>query len=105
MADYLTQTDLDNYGSDLVDFSQRAAAHASSPQLQYLEAQNVSLQQQLAREARHRVDAALAEAVPNYREVDQDPAWHAWLRQVDPLNGVSRQVLLDRAVAAADANR
>ena len=52
MANYLTQEDVQNYGSDLVDFAQRAAAHAVAPHLQNLEQQNAELQRRLAKEAR-----------------------------------------------------
>ena len=31
MANYLSQSDIDNYGADLVDFSRRAAADALAP--------------------------------------------------------------------------
>ena len=65
--DYLTQADVQNYGTDLVDFAQRAAAHAVAPQLQYMQEQNEKLQQQLAREAKQRIDMALDAAVPNWR--------------------------------------
>jgi hypothetical protein len=98
MTNYLTQNDIENYGSDLVDFAQRAAAHAVAPHLQNLE-------QRLARESRHRLDAQVAAAVPNFREIDQNPYWHRYLLEFDPLSGVVRQKLLNDAVASGDANR
>jgi hypothetical protein len=66
------------------DFAQRAALHAVAPPLQASEQQNLELQNRLAREAQARLDAAVERAVPNYREIDQDPRWHNWLRSVDP---------------------
>jgi len=36
MASYLTQEDVQNFGHELVDFSQRAAVHAVAPHLQEL---------------------------------------------------------------------
>ena len=83
------------------DFAQRAALHAVAPHLQASEQQNLELQNRLAREARARLDAAVERAVPNYREIDQDPRWHNWLRSVDPLSGRVRQTLLDEAIASA----
>jgi len=71
MIKYLTQSDVDAYGGELVNFAQRAAIHAITPQLQNLEQQNATLRQQLAREARHRLDQAVEAAVPNYREIDR----------------------------------
>jgi hypothetical protein len=105
MTNYLTQNDVENYGSDLVDFAQRAAAHAVAPQLQALEQQNNDLRQRLAREARHRLDQQVAAAVPNFREIDRDPYWHRYLLEFDPLSGRVRQQLLNDAVASGDANR
>ena len=102
---YLTNEDVQNYGSDFVDFAQRAAAHVVAPQIQQLQEENHQLQQRLAREARHRLDAAVAQAVPDYENIDRDPRWHQWLLQIDPLNGVVRQQVLNDAIAAGSAVR
>jgi hypothetical protein len=102
---WLTQTDLDNYGPDLIDVSQRAAMNAVAPHLQNLEQQNRELQQRLAIEARRNLDAAVERALPNYRETDRDPRWHRWLLEIDPLTGQPRQALLNSAIASFDANR
>jgi hypothetical protein len=48
MPQYLTTDDVSNYGSELVDFAQRAALHSVAPHLQNLEQQNVELQRRLA---------------------------------------------------------
>jgi hypothetical protein len=102
---YLTRQDVENYGTDLVDFAQRAAIQATAPHLNALQQQNQALNQQLAIEQRHRLDQQVAEAVPNLEEVDNDPRWHQWLRGMDPLNARIRQELLNNAIAAADAGR
>lgn len=102
---YLTQQDVDNYGNDLVDFTQRAAAHAVAPHLQAIEQQNAMLQERLAKEARRGLDQRVEMAVPNYREIDRDPRWHRWLLGVDVLSGRVRQTLLDEAISAAQAPR
>src|SRR5262245_1295507 len=100
MANYLTQDDVYNYGGDMLDMSQRAALHAVAPHLQNLEHQNAELRHHLAREQRHRLDQQVEAAIPNYREIDNDPRWHAWLRGLDLLNGRVRQYLLDQAISA-----
>ena len=87
------------------EFAQRAALHAVAPHLQASEQQNLEPQNRLAREARARLDAAVERAVPNYREIDQDPRWHNWLRSVDPLSGRVRQTLLDEAIASVTPHR
>jgi hypothetical protein len=103
--DYLTQADVANYGTDLIDFTTRAAVHATAPELQRLGQQSAELMQRLQRETRARLDREVELAVPNYREIDENPAWHQWLRQVDPLNGRIRQELLNEAIAAGSATR
>jgi hypothetical protein len=102
---YLTEKDVQDYGNDLLDVTQRAALHAVAPHLQNLEAQNRELQQRLAREARRGLDQAVELALPNYREIDRDPRWHQWLLGVDVFSGRVRQNLLDEAIAAASAPR
>jgi hypothetical protein len=105
MASYLTQADVDNYGSDLLNVSQRAALHAVSPYLQQLEQQNAQLQQQQARDRRRVLDERVATLVPDYRQVDADPQWHQWLLGVDPLSNRIRQQLLNEAIRNGDAAR
>src|SRR4051794_8833899 len=100
MTTWLTQNDVQNYGSELLDVAQRSALHAVAPHLQQLEQSNAALRQQLAKEARRNLDAAVERAIPNYREVDSDPRWHNWLLQTDPLTGVPRQQILNDAIAS-----
>jgi hypothetical protein len=102
---YLTERDEQNYGPELIDFAQRAAVQAVRPHLQDLESQNVNLRQQLAKEARRRLDQSVEVAVPNFREIDANPRWHRWLLGIDVYSGRVRQELLNRAIAAAEAPR
>jgi hypothetical protein len=102
---YLTEKDVQDYGTDLIDVTQRAALHAVAPHLQNLEQQNAMLQQRLAKEARRGLDQAVELAVPNFREIDRDPRWHRWLLGVDVFSGRVRQTLLDEAIASAQAPR
>jgi hypothetical protein len=102
---YLTEQDMQNYGADLVDFTQRAAAQAIAPKLMEIEQQNAELRERLAREARRSMDQRVEQAVPNFREIDRDPRWHSWLLGVDLLSGRVRQQLLNEAIASADAPR
>jgi hypothetical protein len=102
---YLTEQDVQNYGADLVDFTQRAAAQALAPTIQQIEQQNAELQRRLALEARRTMDQRVELAVPNYREIDRDPRWHNWLLGVDLYSGRVRQQLLNEAIASADAPR
>jgi hypothetical protein len=67
--------------------------------------QNAQLQRQLAVESRRRLDSQIAAAVPDYQQVDRDPAWHRWLLGIDTLSGRVRQTLLNEAIAAGDPHR
>jgi hypothetical protein len=102
---YLTQQDVQNYGSELIDVTQRAALHAIAPHLMSLEQQNAELQARLAQEARRNLDQQVEMAVPNYREIDRDPRWHRWLLGIDVLSGRVRQQLLNEAISSAAAPR
>ena len=105
MPSYLTNEDVQNFGPELVDFSQRAAVQAVAPHLQALEQQNAELRNHLARQTKHNIDQALDNAVPNWREINRHPQWLEWLQESDPYSRVKRQRLLDEAVERGDATR
>jgi hypothetical protein len=102
---YLTEQDVQTYGTELIDLTQRAAVQALAPQLQQIQEDNARLRQRLAQEARRNLDQRVAVLVPNYREIDRNPRWHQWLLGVDILAGRVRQTLLNEAISAADAPR
>jgi hypothetical protein len=102
---YLTQNDVDNYGADLLNVSQRAALHSVAPILQRQEQLIADLQARQARDRRHRLDQEVEQAIPNYRDFDRDPRWHQWLSGTDGLSGCMRQQLLNEAIASGNTNR
>lgn len=102
---YVTDKDVQNFGPDLIDLTQRAAVQVIEPRLREVADENQTLRRQIAREAKARLDAQVEAAVPNYREIDQDTRWHDWLRLPDLLSGRIRQTLLNEAIAAANAPR
>jgi hypothetical protein len=104
-TNYLSQADVDNYGSELLDVSQRAALHAVAPYLENLQQQSADLRARQAREQRRALDQRVGELVPDYRQVDADPGWHKWLLGIDTLSGRVRQQLLNEAISAGDAGR
>src|SRR5262249_1051897 len=102
---YLTQKDADDYGHDVLDLAQRAALHATAPELQRLNAQNEALGRQLAQEQRRGLYRSLDVQVPNWREIDNDPRWRQWLLLPHAMSGRPRQQWLNDAIQAADAAR
>lgn len=105
MPTYLTEQDVQDYGQDLINVTQRAALHAVSPALQDLKQANAELQQRLAQEQRHRLDQQIEHALPDFRERDRDPRWHQWLLGIDNLSGRVRQQLLNEATASGNPER
>jgi hypothetical protein len=99
---FLNQRDVDEYGNELLDVSQRAALQAVSPMIEQLQQQNAQLAGQVARDRRRALDEKVAQLVPDYREVDRDPNW---LLGIDLLSGRMRQQLLNEAIAASDHRR
>lgn len=102
---YLTERDIENYGPELIDVTQRAALQAVQPRIQEVEQQNAELRKKLAVEARRRLDQAVELAVPNFREIDRNPRWHRWLLGIDVLSGRVRQQLLNEAISSSSAPR
>jgi hypothetical protein len=102
---YLTEDDVANFGPEMLDLAQRAGLHAVAPHLHNLEQQNAELRHHLARETKRNLDQALERAVPNWREVNNDPRFIEWLDNPDPLSGRTRQQLLNEATARGDARR
>lgn len=98
MSEYVTQRDLDTYGHEFLNATRRVTNTVVEPRLQNLE-------RQLAVERRKRLDDQVAAAVPDYKEVDRNPAWHRWLLGIDALSGRVRQILLNDAIQAGDAAR
>jgi hypothetical protein len=103
--DMLSQADYENYGSELIDLTRRAAADALQPELQQLRAQNQHLQQMAARSQNANIQAALDREVRDWRSTYADPQFSSWLSESDPYAEETRSQLLRRAVAAGDASR
>lgn len=47
----------------------------------------------------------LAQLVPDWRDINEDPAFQGWLLEIDPLTGSSRQAFLEQAQQNLDAHR
>lgn len=49
--------------------------------------------------------AGVAESIPKYKDMLNSPHWLEWIGQVEPLTGVTRQLMLDAAFNAFDVPR
>ena len=65
--------------------------------------QAVAQRQQVSAEQQFWSD--LSTAVPNFRQVNDNPDFQSWLLSHDPMTGITRQTFLDDAQKALDANR
>jgi hypothetical protein len=101
----LTAQDEENYGTEFLDFSRRAAYDAVGPELQQLRAQNQHLTQMARRAQRAEIERALDSAGIDWHQVYADPRFSQWLSQPDSYSGAVRSQLLRDAVAKGDAAR
>lgn len=68
------------------------------------QAQQAQQREQVADQER-RFWRELAREVPNYQEIDHDPAFAEWLKGTDPMTGRARGELIGTAFNERDANR
>lgn len=103
-------TDVENYGSDLIQATQRWAEAKYAPVLSEYERRLAAVEgntRQLGQlSMTQRVEAALDGAIPNWRNLNaHDPAWDDWLNQTDVFSGRPRKQLITEAYQAGDAPR
>lgn len=116
---HITETDIQEYGNDLVDLARRAAHDALGDELQQLRAQNAELRQQSlqfqqvagnfnaerVKTARQTVHEALNVRIPDWQVINREPEFLDWLAEVDAFSGDTRQAMLNRAYESNDAPR
>ncbi|MFA5569509.1 MAG: hypothetical protein WC972_12785 [Trueperaceae bacterium] len=109
--------DAENFGADLVDmvirtagtvFNQQAGPFAAqfdklTSRLAALEAQLRGVGEQQGDTAEQLFFAQLGQLVPDWTQINESADWLAWLGQVDPVYGHTRQAALDRARQALSA--
>jgi hypothetical protein len=101
----VTQQDVQNFGPELLDFTQRAAVDAVQPRLQEMRQENERLKQELERNTKRTFNDALSSAMPDWREIDNNPRWRQWLSLPDLYSNQLRQTLLQDAIRAGDVRR
>lgn len=105
----IPQADVESYGQELIDASQRWAEARFAPMLQDYERRLAQIEgnsQQLYQlNAAQQVERALDGAVPNWRQINVDPDFTGWLAQLDPFSGQSRKTLITDAYGSGDAAR
>lgn len=120
---YVTDKDEQEFGADTIDLIRRAAREEFAGQLTAerdrvakLEAALRTLQtdvipkvEKVASTQQVTVEQAfwrdLSAAVPDWQVINDDPSFHQWLLEVDPLTGASRQSYLEAAHSRFDVGR
>ena len=101
----VTDEDVKTYGPELIDVVQRAAREAVAPDLQAIQNQTRQVNQRVAQTAQQGVYTALAEAVPNWNEINNTPEFKRWCSLPDIYSGELRGKLLNAALQGANAPR
>lgn len=109
----ITAEDEQRYGPELLSLIQRAARDVVNPSLDKLARQTQEmtnnliqpLQERVAQTASMTIYQTLDQALPEWRTINVDPRFKAWMRLQDVYSGVVRDTLLQDAFQAADAPR
>jgi len=108
----LKDEEITAYGADMIDVVKRAAMEAISPELDKVRAENAQLKERLggvtahaAENARSVMFSGLAQAVPEWEEVNVAPEFLTWLQARDVYAGAARKDLLQQAFEANDTAR
>jgi hypothetical protein len=103
------QEDIENFGGDLVHAVQRWSHAERATEHESLERRVLALEGRLQQvqtaTVTQGVDGELNRMMPNWRDVNNNSEFHAWLAQVDPFSGQVRLRLANEAYAAGDAAR
>lgn len=111
--------DAENYGSDMIDLVRRVAQDTIQKReaelnkvITELREENarlreglVGVEQKQGQTAQQQFWNQFAQLVPDWEQINQDPRFLAWLEKTDPLSGQPRQILLNSAQDALDAQR
>jgi len=108
----LKDEEIEDYGSDLIDVVKRAAREELAPEVNRLELENAELRRQMgtvvetsAVNARQGVYDTLDTQIPNWRELNSDQSYLAWLDTLDAYTNRMRRELLNEAFETNDAAR
>ena len=100
--------DIDTFGADLIAMVQRyaeAQQAAVDARLIALEQKVGMVAEQATGNAKRSFFQELERAVPDYRDINADDRWLAWLGEQDSMFGFTRQAALDDAQAKGDVAR
>lgn len=114
----LTEDEIEEYGES-IDIMRKVSQEVAWQYQQRIDSLQATIEQlrghvvprveHLASQNEQRAEqsfwAELQAAVPNWREINENPAFQSWLLEVDTLSGLSKQTYLDDAQRNQDAAR
>lgn len=108
----LTKEEIEEFGPELVNLIHRVAgsvAKSSVPadtgEIQQIRQELQAYKDEKQQDAEATFWSSLEQQVPDYRQINADPAFHGWLAEIDPFSGLQRQQLLAQAQQALSASR
>lgn len=108
----LKDEEISEYGADLIEVMRKAAREEFGGELEEVRAENARLKEQLGGVSNHAAETAqnivyttLDAQVPNWKELNGDQGFLAWLAENDIYAGSSRHLLLQQAFKEHDAAR
>ena len=99
---YVSDEDVANYGEDFVDIQRRITLDATRDLRKQVEDLKAQLAQQGSQVQSVSFEAQLLKAVPDFEQINADPAWIEWLNEVDPLIRGPRRAVAQQAYANGD---
>lgn len=111
VTQFFTGDQIEQFGEDQCKAMARAATKSAQTEVQKaieaavkpLKDQQTHREAQTVEERKQAFTDKLAELVPNYADIDVDPAWIEWLQGEDTASGLERQMILSNHVAAQNA--
>lgn len=108
----VTAAEIDEYGQELINLITRIAQQEAGKQvgpttqkLGDLEKSVKGVSEYSQKTAADLFDESLAKRVPDWKEVNVDPAFMAWLQAVDDFSGQTRLAMLNNAYQRMDLER
>ena len=110
LKNLVTDEERQEFGDDLIEVQRKVAREETAElvkQLEAIKSENAKLHellQQTDSQVSHTsFQHRLTQLVPDFEQVNSDPAWIAWLDENDPLLRAPRRVVAERAYAEGDA--
>jgi uncharacterized protein YukE len=106
---YVSDEDVANYGEDFVDIQRRIALDATRELRKQIDELKTQLAQtgQAVQQTGQAVNTVtfeqrLVDTIPDFKAVNNDPTWIAWLNEVDPLLRGPRRMVAQAAYERGD---